>query len=297
MSNGFTITNAPPPAEPSQLAEITALVAAVGTALSGIMVPIVFLLALLIFRKPVSDVIRNLSSLEGPGGMKVQTHERLRPATEAVEEMTAENIAAAAPPVEEPHLRNPDARADTKSEIDPAHEPVPDDDAGTVETEQTGPSSTRSPKTLELYQRLIEQLKTVDGHTAWYVGASMGTVDNHTFDDLLRTHPASAVLFAWNEVEGKLRALAKSRGVATRLHRAPARLLISELKRADAMPIELAELLREMMEVRADAMHSGGQISEATALDFRRSAEVASREIARQIWRGTQTNQAWLREE
>lgn len=281
MPNGFTITNMPEAAEPSTLAEVTALITAAGTALGGIIVPLVILLALWMFRHPISELIKNLSSLEGPGGVKVQTHERLGPATEAVEELTAEEIAAAEPPVVQP-MEADAASGEATSEPNP-----PQEIRVEGRDERVSDNTSRDDHEQEIDHYLPKESLSPaasGSHSKWRFIAALDnqSVGRRTFADLLRIHPASAVLFEWNEVEAALRALAGSRGLAEEQLRVPPRILISRLKRLDAMPIELADLLREMMDVRSDALHQSGQISEKTALDFRRSAQVARREIARQ---------------
>lgn len=280
MSNGFTITNAPPPPEPSQISEVTALVAAIGTAFGGIAVPLVALVALLIFRKPLSELIRKVSSFEAPGGIKAQMQERLAAKTDAVETMAAEEMAAL-PTVA---TQAPETRVEvTENSLPPDSVEAP-----TVSPNSAahGHQSTEPPNRSSVtFDEMLDRVRALNGPSDWYFDAlpSDGYVDKRTFEDLLLSHPASAVLFVWNEVETDLRMLAQRRKIYPKHSRIPARVLIDKLSRIGAMPPELASLLYEMLDVRADALHSGGQITERVALDYRRSAMVAGREIGRQI--------------
>lgn len=280
MSNGFTFSSAPPPAEPSQLAEYTALVSAIGTAFGGIAVPVVVLSALLMFRKPLSELIRKISSFEAPGGIKAQMHERLAAKTDAVETMTAEEMTAL--PAVLPSLPAAGGEADGEAgALDPVEAPATSPDIIEHQTR----ASEASPGESAMFEEMLERVRALDGPPDWYHDASPseGYVDKRTFEDLLLSHPASAVLFVWNEVETDLKTLAKRRNIYPNINRVPTRVLIDKLRRIGGMPRELAALLYEMMDIRADALHSAGQISERVALDYRRSAMAAGREISRQI--------------
>lgn len=285
----YTITNVPP-VEASTLADWATFITAVGGVIGLVVWPIVVGYVLRLYREPISGVIGKLTKIEGPGGFTAQTSDHLSDAREAVEQFTAASAAVKDAPPEQT-VDGGEKPVEGPENEDPT--PPPDsDDEGAEEKAWEEVGSFESRNRLETETAIFDA--TFDPDRA-VVNGWLQTRRGRVFDDLVRVHPASAVVYVWNEVEERLLSFANRMGMSLDGQRTAGRSLINRLSRKRLISAELEDLLEEMISLRNRAAHvADSNISAIDAIEFERSARAAIREMNRIVADGITPDQGHL---
>jgi len=254
----YTITNVPPVEvpDPSLMTEITGLVTAVTALIAVLVWPILIGFGLRIYREPITQVLGRVRGAKGLG-VELEMQELI--------ESTAEAQTAASPAAEPIAPEVPQQDGLAADEIEDGLE-------GMATTNPTRIDLADIPSDYRFVRH--EALRSL--LSSWLAGNQ--SADN-TFESLARIHRPSAVLFAWGEVEKRIKQLAEING----LRNGPTFALIEALRREGQIKSSLHPLLKDLNRIRNRVAHGDEDLSDKFIVQFRDSAQTAERELGEMI--------------
>lgn len=240
--------------DPSMMTDITALIAAITALLAVLVWPILIGFALRAYREPITEILSRVRGAKGLG-VELEMRDLIESTVEAQTSSSADGIAA-------PTANTDDEVSSPKGEVaQPATGSRPTRiDLGSVPSDL---QYVRSDAVRALLSNWLHAYAASD----------------NTFDSLARINRPSAVLFAWGEVEKRIRQLAEIAGLKS----APTFALIDQLRKDGLIRPTLYPLLKDLNRLRNRVAHSDVDLSDSDIEQFRDSSQTAERELGEMI--------------
>lgn len=245
----YTISNVPPveAADPSLMAETTAVIVAMTGMLAVLVWPALIAFALWLYRSSLVDILKRVRNAKGMG-VEVD----MRELAESTVEVQTEIIPKA------PTQPTAVAQQDKPEEVDKPKEEK------TLSVEHVYPGFAAS------------NLVYLDAFQNW-IRSEPGS--DSTFDALARVNRPSAILFAWGEVEKRIKHLAELVGAP----KGPTFGITADLANRGIIRPPLHRLLKDLNRLRNRVAHSDVDLTESDTAQFRESAQTAEAELAELI--------------
>jgi hypothetical protein len=251
----YTITNVPPVEATGATVtqDITGLIAAVTALLAVLVWPVLIGYALRTYREPITEILGRVRGAKGLG-VELEMRDLIESTVEA---QTSSSDEATAPIP---------AATDGGESL-----PADGNSSEGVDEGATNANLRPLPANIEYPSA---ELRAVLSN--WL---SANSASDSTFDSLARINRPSAILFAWGQVEQRIRQLAGISG----LKAAPTFALLDQLRKEGLIRPSLYPLLKDLNRLRNRVAHSNVDLSETDIEQFRGSAQTAERELNEMI--------------